>query len=87
MRRELHHFIDVIPERSFGLVRDILSYLAESPAATDEPLVIEPADENEITLIKEGMKEYEKNPASFISLAEYAKRKKCEPVCFQNEGS
>jgi hypothetical protein len=76
-RKELHNFIDVIPERSFGLVKDILSYLAEPLAAPDEPLVIEPADENEITLIKEGMKEYEKNPASFLRLAEY---KKCRGI-------
>jgi hypothetical protein len=72
-RRELHNFIDVIPERSFGLVRDFLAYLAEPLA--DEPLVTEPADENETALIKETMKEYEKNPASFISLAEYKKRR------------
>lgn len=28
-RQELKRFIDVIPERSFGVVRNFLSYLAE----------------------------------------------------------
>ena len=36
-------------------------------------LVIEPVNEEETALIEEGMKEYENNPESFITLAEYKK--------------
>ena len=36
-------------------------------------LRIEPANEEEIAMIKEGMREYEKNPESFITLSEYKK--------------
>jgi hypothetical protein len=31
----------------------------------DEPLVIEPADADEIAMIEEGMREYEKDPSAF----------------------
>jgi hypothetical protein len=64
-RQELKNFIDVIPERSFEVVRNFLSYLADTASVFDEPLVIEPADADEIAMIEEGMQEYEKNPSSF----------------------
>jgi hypothetical protein len=64
-RQELKGYIDFIPERSFEVVRNLLSYLAETDPVFNGPLVIEPADAEEITLIKEGMKEYEKNPSTF----------------------
>jgi hypothetical protein len=64
-RQELKSFIDVIPERSFGVVKNFLSYLAEPAPSIDEPLVIEPADADEIAMIEEGMREYEKDPSTF----------------------
>jgi hypothetical protein len=64
-RQELKRFIDVIPERSFGIVKNCLSYLAEPVFSIDESLVIEPADGDEIAMIEEGMMEYEKDPSAF----------------------
>jgi len=66
-RQELKGYIDVIPERSFEAVRNFLSYIAETPPFFDEPLVIEPANAEEIAMIEEGMREYEKDPSAFTS--------------------
>jgi hypothetical protein len=64
-RQELKGYIDFIPERSFEVVRNFLSYLAETAPVFNGPLVIEPADAEEIALIEEGMREYEKKPSTF----------------------
>lgn len=64
-RQELKEYIDVIPERSFDVVRNFLSYLAETAPVFNEPLVIEPADAEEAAMIEEGMREYEKDPSTF----------------------
>jgi hypothetical protein len=64
-RQELKNFIDVIPERSFEVVRNFLSYLADTAPVFNEPLVIEPADTDEIAMIEEGIREYENDPSSF----------------------
>jgi len=64
-RQELKDFIDVIPERSFEVVRNFLSYLTDTTSVFNERLVIEPADANEVAMIEEGMREYENNPSSF----------------------
>jgi hypothetical protein len=62
-RRELHGFIDAIPDQNLETVRPILSYMA---AALDEPLVIETdLTDEEHTLIAAGMREYERDPSSF----------------------
>ena len=64
-RQELKDFIDVIPERSFEVVRNFLSYLTDTAPVFNERLVIEPADADEIAMIEEGIREYEDNPSSF----------------------
>jgi len=64
-RQELKNFIDIIPERSFEVVRNFLSYLTDTTPIFNEPLVIEPADPDEIAMIEEGMREYENDPSSF----------------------
>jgi len=64
-RQELKNFIDIIPERSFSVVRNFLSYLADTAQVFNDPLVIEPADTDEIAMIEGGMREYENNPSSF----------------------
>ena len=64
-RQELKNFIDVIPKRSFEVVRNFLSYITDTAPVFNEPLVIEPADADEIAMIEEGMREYENNPSSF----------------------
>ena len=63
VRQELKGYIDAIPERSIEVARSFLSYLAET--SVPETLVIEPADEEEIAMIEEGMREYESDPSSF----------------------
>ena len=63
-RQELKGYIDDIPERSFGVVRNFFSYLAET-SPLDEPFLIEPANEEEIAMIEEGVREYERDPSLF----------------------
>jgi hypothetical protein len=59
-RQELKGYIDIIPERSFNVVRDFLLYnIAETP------LVIEQADAEETAMIEEAMREYENDPSAF----------------------
>jgi len=65
-RQELKGYIDDIPERSFGVVRNFLAYLAED-SSLDLPFTIEPANEEEIAMIEEGLREYERDPSSFKS--------------------
>jgi hypothetical protein len=67
VRQELKGYIDVIPERSLEVVRNFLSYIAETSPFLNEPLVIEPADADEIAMIEEGMREYEKDPSTFTN--------------------
>ena len=69
LRQELHAFIDSIPEKRLTALRPLLADLAEG---CWEP-VIEPASPEELAMIEKGMKEYEKNPESFITLSEYKK--------------
>jgi hypothetical protein len=71
-RRELHGFIDAIPDQNLDTVRPILSYMA---ASLDEPFVIETdLTAEDHALIAEGMREYERDPSSFTPWAE-VKRK------------
>jgi hypothetical protein len=67
VRQELKGYIDVIPERSFEVVRNFLSYLVETSPVLNNSLIIESADADEIAMIEEGMQEYEKDPSSFTN--------------------
>jgi hypothetical protein len=65
-RQELKSFIDAIPERSFEVVRNFLSYLAEPALHVGEPLVIETdLTDEEAELIAEGMRDYDRDPSTF----------------------
>jgi hypothetical protein len=64
LRKELHTIIDTMPERSLPAVKPLLSYIADDYW---EP-VIEPASPEEVAMADTRMKDYEKNPSSFISL-------------------
>jgi hypothetical protein len=68
LRRELHTFIDAIPAKRLTALRPLLADLAEPDFIIETDLT-----DKERALIAEGMIEYEKNPASFITLAEYKK--------------
>jgi hypothetical protein len=62
LRKELHGYIDTMPERTLYILRPLLSELAE------KPYIIETADAGEIALIEERMKDYETDPSSWIPL-------------------
>ena len=64
LRKELHTIIDTMPERSLPAVKPLLSYIVDDYWKP----VIEPASPEEITMADKRMKDYEKEPSSFISL-------------------
>ncbi|MDR2734460.1 MAG: hypothetical protein LBC99_07450 [Spirochaetota bacterium] len=64
LRKELHTMIDAIPDQSLPAIKPLLTYLAEDYWKP----VIEQASPEEIAMIDEQMKDYEKNPSSFIPL-------------------
>jgi len=65
-RQELKSFIDTIPEHSFGVVRNFLSYLAE-PAPTGHLVIETDLTDEEAELIAEGMRDYDRDPSTFTS--------------------
>ena len=62
LRKELHSIIDVIPDRSLPAVKPLLTYLADDYWNP----VTEPASPKEKAMIKKRLKEYEKDPSSFV---------------------
>jgi hypothetical protein len=64
LRKELHTIIDTMPERSLPAVKPLLSYIADDYWKP----VIEPASPEEIAMADKRMKDYEKEPSSFIPL-------------------
>jgi len=62
LRKELHNIIDEIPDRSLPAIKPLLDYIAEDYWKP----VIEPASPEEAAMIDERVKEYEKDPSSFV---------------------
>ena len=62
LRKELHAIIDTIPDRSLLAIKPLLTYIAEDYWKP----VTEPASPEEIAMIEKRVKEYEKNPDSFV---------------------
>jgi len=62
LRKKLHTIIDTIPERSLPAVEPLLAYIADDYWKP----VIEPASPEESAMIDKRVKEYEKNPSSFV---------------------
>jgi hypothetical protein len=62
LRKELHSRIDAMPEHSLYALKPLLTILTE-PLYT-----IELASADEIAMIDERMKDYEKDPSSFVPL-------------------
>ena len=62
LRKELHTYIDTMPERSLVALKPLLSVLAE-PFYT-----IEPASPEECAMVEERVQEYHENPSSFVPL-------------------
>ena len=69
LRKEIHSIIDVIPDGSLPALKPLLTHLADDYWKP----VIEPASPEEIAMCDERMKDYEKNPSSFVP---FKRRKK-----------
>jgi hypothetical protein len=67
LRQELIGYITSIPKRHLSALKPLLADLAETEADYWKPL-IEPADEEEIAMIDERMKDYYADPTSFVPL-------------------
>jgi isoleucyl-tRNA synthetase len=64
LRKELHAMIDTMPDHFIQAMTPLVTYIAEEYWKP----VIEPASPQEIAMIDERMKDYEKDPSSFIPL-------------------
>jgi hypothetical protein len=62
LRKELHTYIDALPDSSLPALQPLLSFLVEPP------YTIEAASAEEIAMIDARMKDYEKDPSSWIPL-------------------
>jgi hypothetical protein len=60
LRKKLHVYIDTMPEKNLTAIKPLLSVLAE-PLYT-----IEPASPEETKRAEKRIREYHKNPASFV---------------------
>jgi hypothetical protein len=67
LRKELHTFIDTIPERRLTALRPLLADLATDDNDYWKP-VIEPASPEECARVEERVREYYENPSSFVPL-------------------
>ena len=67
LRKEIHVLIDDISDHHLSALKPLLVHLAdEDDWDEEEAWVVEPANEEEVAMIKEGMREYKKDPSSFI---------------------
>ena len=64
LRKEIHSIIDTLPDQSLSALKPLLSHLADDYWKP----VIEPASPEEIAMCDERMKDYERDPSSFIPL-------------------
>jgi hypothetical protein len=62
LRKELHGYIDTMPEYNLVALKPLLSVLAK-PLYT-----IEPASPEECAMVEERVREYHENPSSFVPL-------------------
>jgi len=62
LRKEIHSIIETMPDRSLPALKPLLTFIADDYWKP----VIEPASPEEAAMIDERVKEYEKNPSSFV---------------------
>jgi hypothetical protein len=62
LRKEIHTIIDAIPDGSLPAIKPLLTHLADDYWKP----VTEPASPKERAMIEKRVKEYEKDPASFV---------------------
>jgi len=65
LRKEIHSIIDDIPDQSLTALKPLLTHLADDYCKP----VIEPASPEEAAMIEERMKDYERDPSSFVPLS------------------
>jgi len=70
-RKELHLMIDTMPDSFIQAMIPLVSCILQEYWKP----VLEPASPEEIAAIDERMKDYERDPSSFISLSEYKKKR------------
>ena len=63
LKKELHGYIDTMPERNLLALKPLLSVLAKPLYTIETDLT-----EEEIAMIDEGMADYYANPSSFVPL-------------------
>jgi predicted Zn-dependent peptidase len=66
LREKIHEYVDEIPESKLTVLRPLLSELANDAIVIETDLTDE-----EKRLVAEGIAEYDGNPDSFISLADF----------------
>ena len=64
LREEIHNIIDAMPDRSLPALKPLLTFIVEDYWKP----VIEPASPEEIVIAEERIKDYERDPSSFIPL-------------------
>ena len=62
LRKEIHGIIDAMPDRSLPALKPLLAFIAEDYWKP----VIEPASPEEIAMVEERIKDYERDPSSFV---------------------
>ena len=62
LRKEIHGIIDTMPDRSLPALKPLLAFIADDYWKP----VIEPASPEEAAMIDKRVKEYEKDPSSFV---------------------
>ncbi|MCL2128539.1 MAG: hypothetical protein FWH38_09810 [Treponema sp.] len=62
LRKEIHSIIDTVPDRSLPVLKPLLTHLADDYWKP----VTEPASPREAAMIDKRVKEYEKDPSSFV---------------------
>jgi hypothetical protein len=66
LRKEIHSIIDTMPDKSLPALKPLLDFIAEDYWKP----VIEPASLEEIAMAEERIKDYERDPSSFIPLSD-----------------
>ena len=62
LRKEIHGIIETMPDRSLPALKPLLSFIADDYWKP----VIEPASPKEAAMIDKRVREYDKDPSSFV---------------------
>ena len=67
IRQELHAYLDILPETKMKVLQPLLYFLAHD-MPEDEIIIETDLTDEEYAIIAQGMKEYVKDPDSFVPL-------------------